>query len=78
MSEEYSWYEVVEGGDLEQGDILEGCPVIVPDPNIRFPIPRENPLVDVLTYNVIIMTQSCDLENEKLDKVILCPHYEVT
>src|SRR5574342_480270 len=25
--ERYPWYEIVEGDDLEQGDIFEACPV---------------------------------------------------
>lgn len=77
MPEEYPWYEVVEGDDLEQGDILERCPVIVPIPDMPFPIPSNNPPVDVDTYDVVVMTQSCDLENENLNKVILCPHFDV-
>jgi hypothetical protein len=78
MPEEYPWYEIVEGGDLEQGDILEQCPVIAPVPDLPFPIPRENPPVDVLTFDVIIMTQSCDLAHERLDEVIVCPHFDLT
>jgi hypothetical protein len=77
MPEECPWYEIVEGRELEQGDILEQCPVIVPSPDLPLPIPRDNPPVDVITRDVIVMTQSCDLEQENLDEVILCPHYDV-
>jgi hypothetical protein len=78
MLENYPWYEVVEGGDLEQGDILNQCQVIVPVPDLPIPIPRENPPVNVDVLDVIIMTQSCDLEQQNLDEVILCPHFDLT
>lgn len=26
----YPWYAIVTGEDLEQGDILEGCPIFFP------------------------------------------------
>lgn len=29
MTERYPWYELVEGDELEQGDIIEGCPISV-------------------------------------------------
>ena len=34
-----AWYEVVEGGTLEQGDILFQCPVFVLSVLFSFPIP---------------------------------------
>ena len=29
MTERYPWYDLIEGGELEQGDIIESCPVSV-------------------------------------------------
>lgn len=79
MSEEYPWYEVVEGGTLEQGDILESCPVIVPDPNLPFPVPEDDDVPGILRFfDVVVMTQSCDLENANVDDVIICPHFDVS
>ena len=74
----YEWYELVEGGNIEQGDILHGCPVFRP--------PDDLPLVDlnadtppdvVFNWNerdVIVMTQSCDLarDHPKVEEVLLC------
>jgi len=70
----YAWYEIAEGNSLEQGDILKGCPIIVPTP--VFP-PPTNIIVDVQTFDIIIMTQSCDLENEKVQDIIVCPHWDL-
>lgn len=77
----YPWYTVTSGGDLEQGDILTGCPVFrAPEdlsagvlerarsgsdtPGIRF---------DFQTFDVIVLSQTCDLVNKKLRDVLLCP-----
>ena len=32
---------------------------------------------DVIFPNVVIMTQSCDLENEKVGTVLLCPYFPI-
>ncbi len=29
MTKRYPWYDIVEGNNLEQGDIIESCPVAV-------------------------------------------------
>jgi hypothetical protein len=71
---EYPWYEVVEGETLEQGDILLACPIIVPI--VGYPLEGDTQ-GDVHIYDVIIMTQSCDLENEKVQDIILCPHWDL-
>lgn len=77
MAKEYPWWEVVEEDTLEQGDVLIECPVIVPTTDLPFPLSEENITVDIEVYDVIVMTQSCDLENKKLDSVIVCPHWDL-
>ena len=65
---DYSWYETVEGDELLQGDIILSCPLIIP------PSKLENKIrVDVIEYDIIIMSQSCDLINKKLELVLVCP-----
>jgi hypothetical protein len=75
----YPWYARVSGPELEQGDILLGCPVFVIPPEAA-----DEPFAghEVLTRieNVIVMTQSCDLATHKdgsrtVDEVVLCPVY---
>jgi hypothetical protein len=70
----YPWYEIVEGDSLEQGDILRACPIVIPTP--VFPL-TNNVTVDVQTFDIIIMTQSCDLENDKVQDIIVCPHWDL-
>jgi hypothetical protein len=72
-----AWYEAVEGGTLEQGDLLLQCPVFVPHLE-SFPL-VENQDVDIFIqyFDVIVMTQSCDLENGKTQDVVLCAHWDL-
>ncbi len=74
----FPWYEVVEGAALEQGDILRACPIMTPIPELSFPIADNETLIDVQYFDVIVMTQSCDLVNDKLSDIILCPHWGLT
>ena len=82
----YPLYQTLRGPDLEQGDILESCPVFLPPTDL--PPPEENMLfLDEELRDVIVITQSCDLVagREKVSEVLLCaiwnraqlrpPHY---
>jgi hypothetical protein len=78
MAGKYPWYEVVDGEQLEQGDLLSACPVLIPSlPEVQA---VEGAMIasEVLTYDVVIMTQSCDLVNDKTTEVILCPHWDLS
>lgn len=71
----YPWYEIIQLSDaihILQGDIILACPVIIPPINYK---KGSTPKVDVFEYNVIVMTQSCDLENDKVNIVLVCPYY---
>jgi hypothetical protein len=66
---EYPWYEVVsEENDLMQGDFIKDCPVVIPPSEISDDIE-----VRIINYDVIIMSQSCDLVQRELDLVLVCP-----
>jgi len=67
-----SWWTRVTGSQLAQGDLLPDChlPVFV-DPT---PTDDESPRdVEVKRQRLIVVTQSCDLENNKVEFVALCP-----
>lgn len=57
---EYPWYT------LAQGDILHSVPFISPAGDLR-----GDSRVDCEEYDVIVMSQSCDLIEQKVDSVIL-------
>lgn len=66
----YPWYEVVEGNEpLLQGDFINSCSIVVPPKPIKLgKVPAE-----VIEYDVVVMSQSCDLEQKKLELVLVCP-----
>jgi hypothetical protein len=69
---ESSWYDVVECGDLLQGDILLDCPILVRDRPIPWPLPDDFAGGFRMDYfDVVVMTQSCDLANDKVTDVLL-------
>lgn len=62
---------------LSQGDIILNCPILTwNDPNITEPHSPDKlkAFVTALSCDVVVMTQACDLEQNKVDKVVLCPH----
>jgi len=70
-----TWYELVEdNANIEQGDFIINCPVIIPPKKI---VDNEEYETEVKEYNVIIMSQSCDLQQKKLRIVLVCPFYEL-
>ena len=69
------WGQIV-GERLAQGDYLSNCPVPV------FPVDygknEGNSSVGVRRADLIVVTQSCDLENKKVSFVAMCPICTVT
>ncbi len=78
------WYETVEADTrLMQGDLIIDCPLIAwqPDePNLQGTKEAEvlKGMTLAIEADVIVMTQACDLENEKVRNVILCPHLSIS
>lgn len=66
---------------LRQGDFLPGCLVPIPvfDPT-KFGknSPTQEIEIEIEEYDLIILTQSCDLENGKISRVLLCPIYSIS
>lgn len=81
----FMWYTVVAGTNpLQQGDFLDDFPVIVPNlgaPKVSKESETTTQEIDGVfrTYNVIVMTQSCDFNDiADDDLVMLCPRYDLT
>jgi len=75
---EYPWYSVVQGKEnLAQGDFIVRCPVVVPGSDLPLEPPKEEAKpqakVDIRVYDVVVMTQSCDLLYAKVDLVLVSP-----
>lgn len=80
-SKNNDWYDIVNGDEIEQGDILPNCTIYMFDGvknageiNIdeQF-LPEWN----AFNYDVVVLTQSCDLQvgqgKSKVQHVVLCP-----
>lgn len=70
-----SWYEIAQGEALAQGDFFFNFPLVKPPKNTEFsaggtaqPSPTK-----IERYNIVVLTQSCDLENNKTGQVLVCP-----
>jgi hypothetical protein len=71
----YPWYETLPAAHelLEQGDLIINCPIIIPPQSI---VPNGEYLADVQTFDVVVVSQSCDLAHGgKIENVLVCPYY---
>ena len=78
--EQNSWYELVNGDVLRQGDLLHDCPVFLPPKDYVLGSEQANPdeLTTPIIYNVVVLNQSCDLENKKLQHVLVAPFWPMS
>jgi len=61
------------GNDLRQGDLLDNC--YVASVSDSFAPDHDDDFVHLDRARLIVVTQSCDLENVKTPHVALCPVY---
>jgi len=78
---DYPWYESVSGSELAQGDCIPNCPILKPQYDSALTRDDDPPGIvlksDVAIYDCVIMTQACDLEQEKVEDVVLCPYQDL-
>lgn len=70
----YDWFTSLSRSDeLEQWDIIPECPIIKPPENIAIgPTSLQVELVDC-----VVLSQSCDLLNGKIEIVLVAPYYSL-
>lgn len=76
MSE--GWFETIDSeSSLTQGDIITDCPVVgwSDEPHDFQEVSVDELMAINMAFrtDAIVMSQACDLEQRKVDKVILCP-----
>ncbi|MDR0306981.1 MAG: hypothetical protein LBI42_09130 [Chitinispirillales bacterium] len=70
--QQYDWYaDIPANMSLEQGDIIEKCNII--EQNYDAILNGDESEMNVITIDAIVLSQSCDIENDKIDSIILCP-----
>ena len=79
---DYKWYDdVPANSSIEQGDIIESCNIIIPNDRHYQAIlennENETPL-DIKEINGIVLSQSCDIQNDKIDSIIVCPIWSLS
>lgn len=74
------WWEPVQGPRLAQGDMLQNCVVPIMPPDFTPPptgLTGGPYHFQGGVYDLIIVTQSCDLENNKAPLVAACPLFSI-
>jgi hypothetical protein len=77
------WYEIIDSDcSLTQGDIIFNCPLVSWKAEKISLEGKESKEVlqgatEVISADVIVLSQACDLENNKISNVILCPHLDI-
>lgn len=71
-----NYWKQISGAEVRQGDYIFNCPV----PIFAEQFPQQNELeigIDIEFYDLIVVTQSCDLEQNKVRLVALGPIYSL-
>lgn len=72
----YPWYELVDAEDpIEQGDLIRNCPIVIPQGKSVKELQELPPKATI--YNVVVMTQTCDIKWCKVQHVVLCPYFDL-
>ena len=70
-----AWWTTTSGEQLAQGDYLPRCRTPVVPAEFG---DRDEFTLTSKTADLVVLSQSCDLVNQKLTQVILCPAWPVT
>lgn len=72
----YKWYEELADDDksLRQGDLIVDCPLVLPPENFKN---LDEVEIEIKISDAIILTQSCDLVNSKIENILVCPYYNL-
>lgn len=69
---EYPWFELQKNSrDITQGDIIRGCPV----PKLKeteISQSTQSVEAEIVKVDGIVLTQACDIANNKVKDIILC------
>lgn len=72
---EFIWYnELNSSNEIEQGDMIPDCPIVILPSKI---IEGDEPEIEIKLINSIILSQSCDLANNKIQIVLVCPFFSL-
>ena len=79
-----NWYEIISAEEpITQGDIIFNCPVTTWKSQEFDLIGKDETEIlknsyETILADVIVMSQACDLEHNKIRNVTLCPHISLS
>jgi hypothetical protein len=78
----YDWYREIDNTDeLTQGDLISDCLLLVPNAQLYEDLLRNqsesSQPVGVQKADVIVVSQACDIDNDKIDSIVVCPTWDV-
>jgi len=69
---------LIQDQKLEQGDIFFSCPITEPLQPIDTEESSKSDIeANVNIYDILILSQSCDLVERKIESVLVCPHWPI-
>jgi hypothetical protein len=77
----FEWYQAGKWEDIQQGDILAGCPVLAPSEKLTEALLGTLSGAEVVApytltlSDLIIVSQTCDLLKKDITQVLLCAHF---
>ncbi|OQX79444.1 MAG: hypothetical protein B6D61_03510 [Bacteroidetes bacterium 4484_249] len=73
----YPWYIKLLKHDnsIQQGDFVSECPVVIPPKNLSEIDQEDSIEISIETFDVIVISQSCDIEQNNLDVILVCSYY---
>ena len=74
MTGDWPWFAVVRGEALDQGDIIPACPVLTA---VELAGAQVMPKAKLLPITALVVTQTCDLVQEKTESVLVCAMWSV-
>lgn len=72
---DFRWYDTVEGEEIEQGDLLLGLEVFFSASEAQVGAPAIE--VEMQSFNLMVMTQTCDIQHGKVKSLLLCPRWDL-
>lgn len=75
MVESSSWYTLLDENEvITQGELVKDCSVIIPPKKLK----QKRYTLDGKIYDVIVMSQTCDIEHSKIDYILVCPYHTLS
>ena len=70
---DYPWYSLLKNEEgVTQGDIIKNCPVARLVTNTEIITPGDNIKASIDYMDGVVVTQACDIANNKVKDIILC------